>query len=152
MGNSWLLAGATAGMHVRIGAPEGYMPSTEMFNAAAKIGAQTGGSGSAVTDPVEAVSGADVVVTDTWVSMGKEDEAAERLAVFSPYCVTPELLAHARPDAIVMHCLPAYRGKEISPEVIDGPQSVVWDEAENRRHAQKAVLTFLAEASRGDTS
>jgi ornithine carbamoyltransferase len=156
MGNSWLLAGTTAGMHVRIGAPEGYVPAPDMFEAASVIGARTGGSATAVTDPVEAVAGADVVVTDTWVSMGKEDEAAERLAVFSPYCVTPELLAHAKTDAIVMHCLPAYRGKEISADVIDGPQSVVWDEAENRRHAQKAVLTFLAGArsttGQGDTS
>ena len=154
MGNSWLLAGAIAGMHVRIGAPEGYVPGADMFETATSIGAATGGSASAVVDPVEAVTGADVVVTDTWVSMGKEEEAAERLAVFSPYRVTQELLAHAQPDAIVMHCLPAYRGKEIDPEVIDGPQSVVWDEAENRRHAQKAVLTFLVEAGAagGDTS
>jgi len=151
MGSSWLLAGTTAGMHVRIGAPEGYAPEAEMFEAATAVGAQTGGSAVAVTDPVEAVTGADVVVTDTWVSMGKEDEAAQRLAVLSAYCVTSELVAHARPDAIVMHCLPAYRGKEIAPEVIDGPQSVVWDEAENRRHAQKAVLAFLAAATEGDT-
>ena len=152
MGSSWLLAGTTAGMHVRIGAPEGFVPGADMFAAASAIGARTGGSASAVTDPVEAVTDADVVVTDTWVSMGKEDEAAERLAVLAPYCVTPELLAHARPDAIVMHCLPAYRGKEIAPEVIDGPQSVVWDEAENRRHAQKAVLAFLAEAGTGGSA
>ena len=92
-----------------------------------------------------AVTGADVVVTDTWVSMGKEDEQAARLAIFAPYALTSELLAHAKADAIVLHCLPAYRGKEIAAEVIDGPQSVVWDEAENRRHAQKALLAFLME-------
>lgn len=148
MGNSWVLAGTTAGMHVVIGAPQGYAPAPEMFARAAEIGATTGGSARWVEDPVEAVTDADVVVTDTWVSMGREDEAAERVAVFSPYAVTTELLAHAAPDAIVMHCLPAYRGKEIETEVLDGPRSVVWDEAENRRHAQKAVLAFLAERLR----
>jgi ornithine carbamoyltransferase len=143
MGNSWLLAGATAGMHVRIGSPEGYAPGDDMVATASSIGAATGGSASIVTDPHQAVAGADVVVTDTWISMGKEDEAAARTAVFSPYSLTPELLAVAAPDAVVLHCLPAYRGKEIAAEVIDGPQSAVWDEAENRRHAQKAILAFL---------
>ncbi|MCW2796622.1 ornithine carbamoyltransferase [Nocardioides sp.] len=145
MGNSWLLAGATAGMHVRIGSPEGYAPAAKMVEVANAIGDTTGGSAVLVTDPHEAVAGADVVVTDTWISMGKEDEAAARTAVFSPYSVTPELLAEAAPDATVLHCLPAYRGKEIAAEVIDGPQSAVWDEAENRRHAQKAILAFLLE-------
>ena len=93
-----------------------------------------------LTDAERAVAGADVVATDTWVSMGKEDEAAAREPPFLPYSVTAELLAGARADAIVLHCLPAYRGKEISAEVIDGPQSVVWDEAENRLHAQKALM------------
>jgi ornithine carbamoyltransferase len=143
MGNSWVLAGALAGMHVVIGAPDGYAPEQAMFHRANEIGADTGGSATWVTDPVEAVTGADVVVTDTWVSMGREDEAQERLAVFSPYSLTEELLAHAQDDAIVLHCLPAYRGKEIDASVIDGPRSVVWDEAENRRHAQKAILAFL---------
>jgi len=96
-------------------------------------------------DPVEAVRGADVVVTDTWVSMGKEDEAEERSRPFLPYAVTQDLLRHAAEDGIVMHCLPAYRGKEIAADVIDGPRSVVWDEAENRLHAQKALLTWLME-------
>ena len=145
MGNSWLLAGATAGMHVRISAPDGYAPAEQMFDRARAIAATTGASSVLEPDPVAAVSGADVVVTDTWISMGKEDEAAARAAVFAPYSVTAELLAQAEPDAIVMHCLSAYRGKEIDAEVIDGPQSVVWDEAENRRHAQKAVLSFLLE-------
>ena len=148
MGNSWLLAGATAGMHVRISSPEGYAPSTTMVERAAAIAATTGGSATLVPDPVAAVTGADVVVTDTWISMGKEDEAAARAEVFAPYSLTTELFERAKPDAIAMHCLPAYRGKEIDAEVIDGPQSVVWDEAENRRHAQKAILTFLAEAHR----
>ena len=143
MGNSWLLAGATAGLHVRIAAPEGHQPDEQYVARAREIGAQTGGTAEVMTDPRSAVSGADVVVTDTWVSMGREEEAAERLAAFGAYTVTAELMGLASPDAIVMHCLPAYRGKEIDSEVLDGPQSVVWDEAENRRHAQKAIIEWL---------
>jgi ornithine carbamoyltransferase len=145
MGNSWLLAGVTAGMQVRVAGPEGYRPSEVMFERANAIGARTGGSATGSSEPVAAVTGADVVVTDTWVSMGMEDEKAAREAVFAAYSLSADLLAHAKQDAIVLHCLPAYRGKEISAEVIDGPQSVVWDEAENRRHAQKAILAFLME-------
>jgi ornithine carbamoyltransferase len=145
VGNSWLLAGATAGMHVRISSPEGYTPSAEMVDAASVIAATTGGSAVLEPDPHAAVAGADVVVTDTWISMGKEEEAAARAEVFAPYSVTEALFDEAKPDAIVLHCLPAYRGKEIDAAVLDGPQSVVWDEAENRRHAQKAVLTWLLE-------
>ncbi len=96
---------------------------------------------------MKAVAGADIVVTDTWVSMGKESEAEQRLQEFADYDVTAELMSHAAPDAIVMHCLPAYRGKEIDSDVLDGPQSVVWDEAENRRHAQKAIITWLLQQS-----
>jgi ornithine carbamoyltransferase len=147
MGNSWLLAGATAGLHVRIAAPEGHQPEEQYVVRAREIAADTGGSAEVMTDPVTAVTGADVVVTDTWVSMGREDEAAARLAAFGAYTVTAELLAHASPGAIVMHCLPAYRGKEIDSDVLDGPQSVVWDEAENRRHAQKAIITWLLEVA-----
>ena len=143
MGNSWVLAGATAGLHVVVSSPLGYEPSASVLATATGIAADTGGSVRLERDPAAAVAGADVVVTDTWVSMGSEDEAAERLAALAPYAVTAELLSGARDDAIVMHCLPAYRGKEIAATVIDGPQSVVWDEAENRRHAQKAVLTWL---------
>lgn len=147
MGNSWLLAGATAGMHVRIASPDGYLPDAAMVERAARIAASTGGSASVGTDAVAAVTGADVVVTDTWISMGKEEEAAARAEVFAAYSLTTELFGRAQPDAIAMHCLPAYRGKEIDAEVLDGPQSVVWDEAENRRHAQKAILAFLVEAA-----
>jgi ornithine carbamoyltransferase len=143
MGNSWLLAGATAGMHVVIAAPEGYEPDPAMVERAAAIAVGTGGSVALERDPAAAVTGADVVVTDTWVSMGKEEESATRLAHLTPYRLDDALLAHAAPGAIVMHCLPAYRGKEITAEVLDGPASVVWDEAENRRHAQKAVMTWL---------
>ena len=145
MGNSWLLAGATAGMHVRISSPDGYAPDAAMVERAARIAAGTGGSVALERDPVAAVTGADAVVTDTWISMGKEDESAARAEVFAPYSLTTALFEHAKPDAIALHCLPAYRGKEIDAEVIDGPQSVVWDEAENRRHAQKAILAFLIE-------
>jgi ornithine carbamoyltransferase len=143
MGNSWLLAGATAGLHVRIAAPEGHQPEEQYVVRAREIGQETGGTAEVMTDPAAAVTGADVIVTDTWVSMGREEEAAARLAAFGDYTVTAELVGHAGPDAIVMHCLPAYRGKEIDSDVLDGPQSVVWDEAENRRHTQKAIITWL---------
>ena len=149
MGNSWLLAGATAGMHVVVGAPEDYRPAPEMFERARQIAAGSGGSVDAVADPRTAVEGADVVVTDTWVSMGKEEEAEARRRIFAPYQVTGELMGLAASGAIVMHCLPAYRGAEIAADVIDGPQSVVWDEAENRRHAQKAILHYLLGADDG---
>jgi ornithine carbamoyltransferase len=145
MSHSFLLAGATAGLHVRVSGPDGFAPDDDVLAAAQRIARTTRGSASYVVDPVDAVQDVDVVVTDTWVSMGKEDEADDRSKPFLAYAVTPELLAHAAHDAIVMHCLPAYRGKEISAEVIDGPQSVVWDEAENRLHAQKALLTWLME-------
>jgi ornithine carbamoyltransferase len=147
MGNSWLLAGATAGLHVRIAAPEGHQPEDQYVARAREIAAGTGASADVMTDPHEAVRGADVVVTDTWVSMGREDEAAARLAAFASYTVTAELLANASRGAIVLHCLPAYRGKEIDSDVLDGPQSVVWDEAENRRHVQKAIITWLLEVA-----
>jgi ornithine carbamoyltransferase len=143
MGNSWLLAGATAGLHIRIAAPEGHQPEDQYVIRAREIGADTGATAEVMVDPKAAADGADVVVTDTWVSMGREEEAAERLAAFGAYTVTQELMSLASPEAIVMHCLPAYRGKEIEAEVLDGPQSVVWDEAENRRHAQKAIITWL---------
>jgi ornithine carbamoyltransferase len=135
MGNSWALAGAIAGMQVMFGCPDGYAPAY--------------GNAAVTDDPIAAVANADVVVTDTWVSMGKEEEAEARRAIFAPYSVTSELLAHAKPDALVLHCLPAHRGSEIAAEVIDGPRSVVWDEAENRRHAQKAILAWL-EARRNE--
>lgn len=145
MGNSWLVAGATAGMDIRIGSPLGFQPAKRYADRATRIAEQTGARLFVTEDPVEAVSGADVVVTDTWVSMGKESEAKARERTFRAYQVNAGLLAHAQEDAIVMHCLPAYRDKEITAEVIDGDRSVVWDEAENRRHAQKAILTWLIE-------
>jgi ornithine carbamoyltransferase len=150
MAHSYLLAGATAGMHVTVSGPEGFEPDADILSRAQAVAAAAGGSAAYVVDPVEAVAGADVVATDTWVSMGKEDEAEERMRPFVPYRLDEAMLGHAKDDAIVMHCLPAYRGKEITAEVIDGPRSVVWHEAENRLHAQKALLTWLLEQSRGD--
>ncbi|MFV2144444.1 ornithine carbamoyltransferase [Isoptericola sp. G70] len=145
MAVSYLLAGATAGLHVVVCGPDGYLPTDDVVARADGIAATTGGSVAVTTDAAAAVVGADVVVTDTWVSMGDEDEATQRVADLLPYQVTPDLMAGAKDDALFLHCLPAYRGKEVAGEVIDGPRSVVWDEAENRLHAQKAVLTFLLE-------
>jgi ornithine carbamoyltransferase len=147
MAHSYLLGGATAGMHVRVAGPAGYPPRPDIVADAARIAEATGGSVAVTTDAAEACAGADVLVTDTWVSMGQEDEKAARSQVFRPYALDDGALALAAPDAIVLHCLPAYRGYEISASVIDGPQSVVWDEAENRLHAQKALLAFLLESS-----
>ncbi|MGA9747459.1 MAG: ornithine carbamoyltransferase [Nocardioides sp.] len=143
MSHSYLLAGATAGLHVQVSGPDGFAPDADVLARAQQIASTTGGSADYVLDPVAAVVGADVVATDTWVSMGKEAEAEERSRPFVPYSLTADLLAGAAEDAVVLHCLPAYRDKEIATEVIDGPQSIVWDEAENRLHAQKALLTWL---------
>jgi ornithine carbamoyltransferase len=145
MVHSYLLAGATAGMHVRIACPADYQPLADVVADAEKIAATTGGSISILTDPATAVAGADVVVTDTWVSMGKEQEKAERVGNLGIYKVDAAMMALAKPDAIFMHCLPADRGYEVAAEVIDGPQSVIWDEAENRLHAQKALMVWLFE-------
>jgi ornithine carbamoyltransferase len=145
MAQSYLLAGATAGMHVRVASPVDYAPTDSVVTAAIVAAAKTGGSVTLFTDPIEAVTGADVVVTDTWVSMGKEEEKAERLTTLGSYRVDSGLMARAKPDALFLHCLPADRGYEVTAEVIDGPQSVVWDEAENRLHAQKALMVWLLE-------
>jgi ornithine carbamoyltransferase len=143
MAHSYLLGGVTAGMHVVVASPAEYQPDPAVLAKAIDIAAETGGSAAWTADPYAAVDGADVVATDTWVSMGQEAEASLREAPFVPYAVTEQLLSKASADAIVLHCLPAYRGKEIEAAVIDGPQSVVWDEAENRLHAQKALLSWL---------
>jgi ornithine carbamoyltransferase len=143
MAHSYLLGGATAGMNIRIGAPASHQPRADIVTDAERIAAETSGSVLVTDDPDKALADADVVITDTWVSMGQEDEKAERVALFGAYSVTSEAMAKAKPDAIAMHCLPAYRGLEIAADVIDGPQSVVWDEAENRLHAQKALLVWL---------
>lgn len=143
MAHSLLLGGATAGMHVRICAPEGFLPDDEVLRAAKARAADTGGGVELIADPHAAVDGADVLVTDTWVSMGQEDDGLDRTAPFRPLQINTELLGRAADGAIVLHCLPAHRGDEITDEVIDGPASAVWDEAENRLHAQKALLTWL---------
>jgi ornithine carbamoyltransferase len=147
MAHSYLLAGATAGMDVRIGSPAAYAPDPAVLERAARIAATTGGSVGHVTEARAAAEGADVLATDTWVSMGQEQEAADREAPFRPYAIDTALLREAAEDAVVLHCLPAYRGKEVAADVLDGPQSAVWDEAENRLHAQKALLVWLLERS-----
>ena len=147
MAHSYLLGGATAGMHVRVGSPEEFQPDPGVLKRAEEIAAETGGSVAWTPDAAAAADGADVLVTDTWVSMGQEGEYEARIAPFLPYALDEAALARAADDAVVLHCLPAYRGKEIAAEVIDGPQSAVWDEAENRLHAQKAVLIWLLEKS-----
>lgn len=143
MGQSYVLGGVTAGMHVRVASPVAYAPREDVVADADRRAAETGGSVTLFTDPIEAAAGADVIVTDTWVSMGKEDEKLERLRDLTPYKVSQEVMSLAADDAIFIHCLPADRGYEVDAEVIDGPQSVVWDEAENRLHAQKALLVWL---------
>lgn len=143
MSHSYLLGGAIAGLHVRISAPAGLQPDPAVVLRAEEIAAKTGGSVALLQDPAVAATGAEVLVTDTWISMGDEEGKESLTATLSPYQVNTELLALGAADAIVLHCLPAYRGKEITAEVIDGPQSAVWDEAENRLHAQKALLAFL---------
>jgi ornithine carbamoyltransferase len=149
MTHSYLLGGATAGMHVRIGAPEEFRPDPAVLAAASRIADQTGGSVEVLANPKTACEGADVLATDVWASMGQEDQEAERLAVLGgsgahgSYQLDEAKLALAAPGCVVLHCLPAHRGVEISGAVIDGPASVVWDEAENRLHAQKALLTWL---------
>jgi ornithine carbamoyltransferase len=145
MVHSYLLACATAGMHLRVGHPEQYAPDPQVVADARRIAEATDGSVTLVHDPVEAVRGADVVVTDTWVSMGREDEKEQRVLALGTYRVTAELMGQAADDAIFLHCLPADRGYEVDPDVIDGPQSAIWDEAENRLHAQKALLAWLLE-------
>jgi len=143
MAHSYLLGGASAGMQVRIGGPSAYHPDPAVVAAARRIASDTGGSITVTADPQAAFDGADVVATDTWVSMGQESD--QRGDVFAPFAVDADAMQRAASDAIVLHCLPAYRGKEIAGDVIDGTQSVVWDEAENRLHAQKALLTWLLE-------
>jgi ornithine carbamoyltransferase len=147
MAHSHLLAGATAGLHVRIAAPPQFQPDPAVLTAAAAIAAGTGGSVTATSDAKAACVDADALATDVWTSMGQEGQEGGRSAVMAPYCLDSPKLALARPGCVVLHCLPAHRGEEITAEVIDGPASVVWDEAENRLHAQKALLAWLLERS-----
>lgn len=145
MAHSLLLGGVTAGIDVTIAAPKDFAPNSAVLDAARARAAQTGATVTVTEDAQAAAAGADALVTDTWTSMGQEGDGLDRVAPFRPYCIDADLLAKAEPDAVVLHCLPAHRGEEITDEVLDGPQSVVWDEAENRLHAQKALLVWLLE-------
>jgi ornithine carbamoyltransferase len=145
MAHSYLLGGATAGMRVCIGAPESLHPDPAVLAAARQIAAQTGGAAEVRTDPQSACEGADVIATDVWASMGQEALHAERLVLLESYRLDEAKLALARPAGLVLHCLPAHRGEEITAGVLDGPNSAVWEEAENRLHAQKALITWLLE-------
>jgi ornithine carbamoyltransferase len=148
MANSYLIACAMAGMHVVVVTPEKYSPANDVVAKATQIAATTGGSVSISHDPAPSVEGADVLATDTWVSMGQEEEKAQRVSDFAGFTIDSELLSSAKADAIVLHCLPAYRGYEVSAEVLDGKHAVIWDEAENRLHAQKALMVWLDERAK----
>jgi ornithine carbamoyltransferase len=145
MAHSYLLGGATAGLTVRIAAPPVFHPDPRVLADAEAIAARTGGAVAVLDDPKAACADADVLATDVWTSMGQEGQEQARSAALGAYCLNEEKLALARPGAIVLHCLPAHRGEEITAGVIDGPASKVWDQAENRLHAQKALLTWLLE-------
>ena len=147
MAHSLLLAGALAGMHIRIASPPGFEPIDQVVRRANELGEATGGAATVTNDVAKAVRNADVLYTDVWASMGQESEATSRLLVFQPYILDERAVEVAADDVIVMHCLPAHRGEEIAAEVIDGPHSVVFDQAENRLHAQKALLAFLLDQS-----
>jgi ornithine carbamoyltransferase len=148
MAHSYLLGGATAGLHVRICAPEPFWPAAEVVQAAAAIAAGTGGSVTVGADPQDLCKGADVLATDVWTSMGQEGQEDDRAAVMAGYSLDAAKLALAAPACRVLHCLPAHRGQEIAAEVIDGPASLVFEQAENRLHAQKALLCWLLARSR----
>lgn len=141
--HSLLYAAAKAGMHMSVATPAGYECNAEIVENAKADAKQTGSILTFTQDPNEAVAGADVVCTDTWVSMGQEEEKAERIKIFKDYQVNAQLFGKANEDAIFIHCLPAYRGYEVTEDIIDGPRSVIFDEAENRLHAQKAVMALV---------
>jgi len=145
MANSYLVACALAGMSVSVASPDNYAPDAKVVARAREIAAMVGGVIEVTTDPMQAVSEANVVATDTWISMGMEEESERRKQDFSGFTVDESLMAAASEAAVFLHCLPAYRGFEVSAEVIDGPRSLVWQEAENRLHAQKALMAWLAE-------
>lgn len=143
MANELMYGGAKIGMHVSIASPAGYQPSEQIVQEAQEDARLTGARIEVVEDPYLAAKDADILYTDVWASMGKEQEQLKRAVIFKNYQINNELLKVARPDAIVMHCLPAHRGEEITDAVIEGPQSVVFDEAENRLHAQKAIMALI---------
>jgi ornithine carbamoyltransferase len=148
MAHSLLLGGVTAGVHVTVASPDGFAPEAAVLAAARRRAEDTGASVTLTADPDEAAKGADVLVTDTWTSMGQEGDGLDRVGPFRPFQVNARLVGLANPETVVLHCLPAHRGDEITDEVMDGPASAVWDEAENRLHAQKALLVWLLERSR----
>ncbi|NHU45325.1 ornithine carbamoyltransferase [Rhodococcus opacus] len=150
MAHSLMLGGVTAGVDVTIASPEGFAPLPWVVEAARARAGETGATITLSGDPQTAVVGADALVTDTWTSMGQENDGLDRVGPFRPFQINEALLAKADADAVVLHCLPAHRGEEITDEVLDGPQSVVWDEAENRLHAQKALLVWLLAQRTGD--
>jgi ornithine carbamoyltransferase len=141
--HSLMLTSAKVGATISVGTPKGYEPDTAVVSQARAVASKTGGKVNVTNDPVAAVNGADVVYTDVWASMGQESEAAERKRIFAPYQVNDDLMSHAAGHALFMHCLPAHRGDEVAASVIDGSHSVVFDEAENRLHIQKAILFML---------
>jgi ornithine carbamoyltransferase len=141
--NSLLLGCALVGMNMNVGCPSGYIPNQKIFDSASQIALEKGVDLHLVSNPKEAVRNADVIYTDVWVSMGDEKEMRERTNIFMPYQINSELISLAKSDCVVMHCLPAHRGQEITDEVIDGQHSIVFDQAENRLHAQKALLLKL---------
>ncbi|EHB44720.1 Ornithine carbamoyltransferase [Mycolicibacterium rhodesiae JS60] len=145
MAHSLMLGGVTAGIHVTIAAPAGFEPHPLFVAAAERRAQQTGASVTLTADALAGAKGADVLVTDTWTSMGQENDGLDRVIPFRPFQLNAALLGHADSEVVVLHCLPAHRGHEITDEVIDGPHSAVWDEAENRLHAQKALLVWLLE-------
>ncbi len=148
MAHSLMLGGVTAGLHVTVAAPDGFASAPSLVAAAERRAQATNGSVTFTADADAAATGADVLVTDTWTSMGQEGDGLDRVKPFWPFQVNERLLGLADPDAVVLHCLPAHRGHEITDEVMDGPASAVWDEAENRLHAQKALLVWLLERAR----
>jgi len=143
MTHSLMIGGAKVGMDVTVACPEGYMPNPEIVALAQQYAAESGGSVTVMHDPKEAIAGVDVVYTDTWASMGQEAEKEVRQKAFAGYTVDSAMMALAKPDAIFMHCLPAYRGYEVTDEVMESAQSVVFDEAENRLHAHKAIMATV---------
>ena len=147
MAHSYLLGGATAGLHVRIAAPAQFCPDPQVLADAGAIASATGGSVTVSADPKAACADADVLATDVWTSMGQEGQEGSRSAAMAAFCLDEEKLALGRAGCVVLHCLPAHRGEEIAAAVLDGPASVVWDQAENRLHAQKALLAWLLERS-----
>ncbi len=141
--NSWIHGAAKMGMKLVISTPPGYEPDKKVLGEGLKLAKATGADIRTLHDPEEAVKNADIIYTDVWISMGMEKEREERLKVFKPYQVNAQLISKAKKDVLVMHCLPAHRGEEITDAVLDGPNSVVFDQAENRLHVQKAILEFL---------